>query len=103
MLVPTVHVHLAWRTGAIPDDALRARVGAEIQQLGWTLSQMETTLYDLHQSTGLSHAYLVPKLELRLPLYDLNKRLRIVLTYLDTSSIVLQDEDGRKLADVRLL
>jgi hypothetical protein len=45
----------------------------------------------------------MPRIELKLPLYDLGRRYRLVFTYVEKSRISVMDEDGRKLADVRLL
>lgn len=42
----------------------------------------------------------MPRIELRLPLYDARCRLRIVFTHIDVPRIHLADEAGKRLADV---
>lgn len=102
MLAPSLQVAVCWRTLATTDPALRARLTAEIRALSWTLNQMEALLDDAHRCTGLEHAYLMPRIELRLPLYDVGLRYRLLLTHVDRARISLVDEEGRKLADVTL-
>lgn len=103
MLEPPVQVTLVWRSLAAPEPRIRVRVAEEVRGLAWSLSQMEALLHDAHRATGLEHAFLMPRIELKLPLYDVGRRYRIVLTYVEKARICLVDEDGRKLADVRLL
>jgi hypothetical protein len=102
MAVPTLSVHLAWHNGAPSDPTVRRRIAEEISAISWTLSQMDQLLWDAHQAAGAEHGFLLPKLELRLPLYDLKLRYRLVHTWLDDSRIELVDEEGRKIADIRL-
>jgi hypothetical protein len=99
----TLHVQLHWRRGAPADPRLRRRAAEEVRAISWSLSEMQAMLADAHQRTGLAHAYLLPRLELKLPIFDMGARWRIVLTRLDTERIVIVDEDGRAVADVRLL
>lgn len=102
MLAPPVQVHLTWRSLAATCPKLRARVTEEMRQLAWTLSQMEALLHDAHRAAAMDQAWLMPRIELRLPLFDLGRRLRVVMTHLDRARIGLLDEEGRKLADVTL-
>lgn len=103
MLEPPATVTLVWRSLAATDPVIRARVAEEVRSLAWTLSQMEALLHDAHRATGLEHAFLMPRIELKLPLYDVGRRYRIAFTFVERARIALLDEDGRKLADVRLL
>ena len=96
-------MELAWRRGAPEDDVLRRRVLEEVRVIAWTLSEMQAMLHEAHQRTGLSHAYLAPRLELRLPIFDVGLRYRLVLMNLDEPRVGLFDEDGKRIADVRLL
>jgi hypothetical protein len=103
MLQPVAKVHLSWRDGVALDESLRARLARECELISWPLSEMEALLHDAHRVTGLDHAYLLPRIELRLPLYDLARRYRVVLTLVDKVRIALVDEDGRRAADILLL
>lgn len=102
MLEPPLQVLVTWRSLVVTDPQLRARLTEEVRQLAWTLSQMEALLHDAHRATACEHAFLMPRIEMRLPLYDLGKRFRIVLAHVDRARISLLDEDGRKVADVTL-
>lgn len=102
MLEPPAQAVLTWRSLAATDPHIRARVTEEVRTLSWTLSQMEALLHDAHRVTALEHAFLMPRIVLKLPLYDLGKRYRVVLSHLEKTRITVQDEDGRKLADVTL-
>lgn len=102
MLAPAVQANLTWSSLAAVDPRLRARLTEEVRGLAWTLSQMEALLDDAHRVAGHEEAFLMPRLELRLPLYDLKRRDRLVLTHLERVRIALVDEAGRKLADVTL-
>lgn len=100
MLLPSHQIRLRWR--AKLDATLRARLTQEIEGAAYALNEMEALLFDAHRATGLHHAWLAPSVELRLPLFDLGRRFRIVLTRLEKTRIGLVDEDGRKVADVVL-
>ncbi len=102
MLAPPAHVIVTWRSLAATDAALRARATEDIRGLWWTLAQTEALLHDAHRVAGHEHAFLMPRIELRLPLYDLDRRLRIVFTHVDGTRIRLVDEHDRKLADITL-
>lgn len=102
MLAPGLQVALRWRSPAATTPSLRARLDEEVRALAWTLNQMEALLDDAHRATGPEHAYLMPCIELRLPLYDLGLRYRLVLTHVDRRRIRLLDEEDRTLADVTL-
>lgn len=98
----TLMVDVRWRPGAPSDPAVRRRVAEEIRHVSWALSQMEAMLFDAHQAVGIAHAYLLPRLELRLPLYDLGLRYKLVYTCHEKIVITLVDEKGKRVADVRL-
>lgn len=98
-----LEVDVAWRAGAAPDAAVRRRVAEELRAIAWELTQLQALVHDAHQATGLRHAYLVPRMELRLPLFDLGLRYRVVLQQLDRPRVVLQSEAGRTLAEVRFV
>lgn len=102
MLEPVAKVHLRWRTDAPADPRLRGRLLEECELIAWPLSQMEALLHDAHQATALEHPWLLPRLELRVPLYDLQRRFRVVISYLEGSRITVVDEGGTSIADVSL-
>jgi len=87
-----------------PADAnVRRRVHDEVLAIAWTISELQALVHEAHQRTGLAHAYLAPRLELRLPIFDAGLRYRIVLSQLDEPAAHILDEDGKRVADVRLL
>lgn len=102
MLLPAVQVRLSWRSAVTLDDSLKDRLTNEVEQISWTLSQMEALVDEAHRLTGMEHAYLLPRLELRLPLYDVGKRYRLSLSYVEKRRITLLDDQGRAVADVTL-
>jgi hypothetical protein len=85
------------------DPAQRRRVHDEVAAIAWTLSELQAMLHDAHQRIDFSHPYLSPRVELKLPIFDAGLRYRIVLSQLDEPAAHLLDEDGRRVADVRLL
>lgn len=102
-MAQSLEMDVAWRPGGPTDPVVRRRVADELRAIAWELTQLQALVHDAHQATGLSHAWLVPKMELRLPLYDLGLRYRVVIQQLDKPRVVLHDEEGRCVADVRLL
>lgn len=100
---PRLHVDIAWRSAAPADAALRRRVWEELCAISWDVSQMQALVHDAQQATGLQHAWLVPKMELRLPIYDHGVRYRLVIAHAETPTVWLVDESGKRIADVRLL
>lgn len=103
MQLAPIHVRLAWRPGVSLPDAVRERVCREIECLSWELNQTEALLNDLHRVAGQERAWLMPRIELRVPLYDMNRRFRLSFSHIDKTRIVLVDEDAKKLADVTLV
>ena len=102
-MAQSLHLDLAWQSGAPADATVRRRVAEELRGIAWELTQLQALLHDAHQATGLAHAWLVPKMEVRLPLYDVGLRYRVVIQQVDRPRVVLLDEDGRRIADVRLV
>ena len=98
-----IQVRLNWRTGADLPAPLRERVSQELEALAWELSQTEALLHDVTGVAGHERAYLMPRIELRLPLYEEHRRLRVVFSHVDAPRIHLVDEQGKRLADVVLV
>lgn len=103
MQLAPIHVRLAWRPGNLLTEPLRERLTKEVDALVWELSQAEALLDDLHRVAGQERAWLMPRIELRIPLYDVNRRFRLAFSHVDKPRIVLVDEDGKRVADVTLL
>lgn len=97
-----IQVKLKWRTAVDASPEMRDRVARELAGLAWELTQAEALHQDAIRVAGHERAYLMPRLELRLPLYDAGRRLRVVFSHIDTPRIHLVDEDGKRLADVLL-
>lgn len=103
MQVPApIQVRLHWRSGAHVPAETRERILDELHALAWELTQAEALLADAVRVAGHDRAYLMPRIELRLPLYAEKRRLRIAFTHVDTARIHLVDEEGKRLADVTL-
>lgn len=98
-----IEVRLNWRSTADATPALRERVAEELRGLAWELSQAEALLHDAIRVAGDARAYLMPRIELRLPLYEEHRRLRVVFSHIDSARIHVVDEDGKRLADVVIL
>lgn len=89
-----------WRPGVTLPQPLRERVAREVSGLSWELSQAEALLHDAVRVAGHERAWLMPRIELRVPIYDENRRFRVVLSHIEKPRITLVDEDGKRLADV---
>lgn len=81
----------------------RRRVHDEVTAIAWTISELQALVHEAHQRTDLAHAYLAPRLEMRLPIFDAGLRYKIVLSHADEPGVHLLDEDGKRVADVRIL
>jgi hypothetical protein len=93
---------LRW-TAAAPDDAaLRRRVEAEVREVSWTLSQLQALVHDA-SLVASPHAYLLPRMEVRLPLYDAGLRYRVRIEHVDGPKVSLVDDAGARVADVVLI
>lgn len=97
-----IQVRIDWRAGITLPAELRERVATELAGLAWELSQAEALLDDVVRVAGHERAYLMPRIELRLPLYEERRRLRILFSQVDAPRIHLVDEEGKRLADVQL-
>jgi len=98
-----IQVRVEWRADASVTAPERARVMQELADLAWELSQSEALLTDVMRVAGHDRAYLMPRIELRLPLYDAGRRFRIVFSHVEMARIHLVDEAGKQLADVTLV
>ena len=98
-----IQVRVTWRSGVDLPIETRERVGRELHGIAWELSQAEALLHDCMRVASDDRAFLMPRIELRLPLYEAGRRLRIVLSHIDAARIHLLDEEGKRLADVVLV
>jgi hypothetical protein len=101
--VPGLDVDVRWRREAPDDERLRARIVRELHEVAWSLSQLQLLLHDAHQATGAQHAFLLPRMEARLPLFDLGRRYRVVLSHVNEPRLALVDEEGKCIADVKVV
>lgn len=97
-----IQVRVQWRAAAEVPLAIRKRVDRELATLAWELSQAEALLHDAARLASGPRAFLMPRIELRLPLYEERRRLRIVFTHVEKPEIAIADEAGKRLADIRL-
>jgi hypothetical protein len=95
-----IQVRLQWRAAVDVPAETRERIARELAGITWELSQAEALLHDAMRVAGHERAYLMPRIELRLPLYEDGRRLRIVFSHIDSPRIHLVDEEGKRLADV---
>lgn len=102
MLAPAVRLRVRWLAAAPPEGPLRDRLEKELHGLAWALSQLEALADEASRLTGAEHPWLLPRIEARLPLYDLERRYRIVVAHVEGSRIRLLDEQGREAAQVQL-
>lgn len=98
----TMLVDVAWRSAAPADPTVRRRLVEEVHAIAWELTQIQALVADADQVTGLAHAFLVPRMELRLPLFDVGRRFRVLVQHLDRPLVTIVDEDGERVADVRM-
>ncbi|MFA5860789.1 MAG: hypothetical protein WDA16_03750 [Candidatus Thermoplasmatota archaeon] len=103
MTESSLDLSVRWRKGAPADDRVRRRIVEELRDLSWSLSQLQLLLHDAHQTAGAQHAFLLPRIEARLPIFDAGLRYRLVLTQLDEPRLALMDEDGQKVADITIV
>lgn len=91
---------VTWRPGVTLAPALRERVTRELEDLSWEISQAEALLHDAVRVAGHDRAWLMPRIELRLPLFEENRRFRLLFSHVEKARILLVDEDAKRLADV---
>lgn len=99
---PVLDTRLRWTPAAPDDAALRRRVEAEVREVSWTLSQLQALLHEA-SLVASPHAYLLPRMEVRLPLYDAGVRYRIRIEHVEGPKVTVVDGDGARVADVVLI
>ena len=97
-----IQVRVEWRVGYELPPETRERVAREIDGLAWELTQTEALLTDAMRVAGDARAYLMPRIELRLPVYEAGRRLRIIFSHVDAARIHLVDEAGKRMAEITL-
>lgn len=102
-MLSTIQVRVRWRRAAKVRAPQRARAAQELSDLAWELSQAEALLADAVRVAGHQRAYLMPRIELRLPLYHARRRLRVVFSHIESTRIELVSEAGKTLADVTIV
>lgn len=103
MAETALHLDVLWKAGAPRHATVRKRVVEELRSIAWELTQMQALVHDAHQATGYLRGWLSPRMELRLPLYDIGLRYRIVIEEMEPPAVSLVDDAGRHVADVRLV
>lgn len=101
--MPAVEVAVEWKaTNEVP-DRVRRKVNRLLRTLAPVLNEYEASLYDMTNLASNGLDYLMPKIELNLPLYEEKVHFRVRMTRLDLTKIHLETKDGEPVAEVFLV
>jgi hypothetical protein len=101
--MPGVEVTIDWKPTADVPDRIRRKVNRLVRSLGPVLNEYEANLFDMTNLASNGLDYLMPKIELSLPLYEENCAFRVRMTRVDLTRIFLETKDGEPVAEVFLI
>lgn len=91
-----------WLPGARVGPALRRKVERLLGSLTPVLSEFEADLDGASRRAACGYAWLLPRFELTLPLYEDQAVFRLRMTRLDEPEMLVVTRNGRAVARVRL-
>lgn len=100
--VSGVEVTVEWWANADVPERVRRKVTRLLKSLGPVLNEYEAQLYDMTNLASNGLDYLMPKIELNLPLYEDRVAFRVRMVRLDATQIFLETKRGDAVAEVHL-
>lgn len=90
-----------WADDRVP-ARLQRKVARLVEEIAPQLNEMEAALDDLHRLASNGYEWLMPKIEVTLPLYEEGEVFRLRLLRLEETQMVLETRQGEAVAEVRL-
>ena len=97
-----LEVTVDWWANADVSDRVRRKVNRLVKSLGPVLNEYEASLFDMTNLASNGLDYLMPKIELNLPLYEEKVAFRIRMIRLDATQIFIETKKGDAVAEVFL-
>lgn len=102
MATPALVLTVDWWSGEKVPLRVRRKVDRLLADLAPQLNEMEAHLYDLHVLASNGLDWLMPKIELTVPLYEDGMVFRLRLMRLEETQMVLETRKGEAVAEVVL-
>ena len=90
-----------WGPVEVP-DRIKRKVTRLVQSLGPVLNEYEANLFDMTNRAASGFEYLMPKIELTLPLYEEGLTFKLRMLRLDHTQIFIETRDGDAVGEVFL-
>ncbi|HVL49315.1 MAG TPA: hypothetical protein VM889_12210 [Candidatus Thermoplasmatota archaeon] len=106
-----VHVSIEWWSPPanatttrreVPNERVRKKVESMLAEIAPLLNEYEASLYDMSNLASNGLDYLMPKIELNIPLYEERVSFRLRMIRLDQTQIFLETKKGDAIAEIRL-
>jgi len=95
-------VSIEWWGPVEVDTRIQRKLTRLVEDMGVLLSEYEAHLYDMTSRTPKGLEFLVPKIELTLPLYEEGRTFRIRMMRLTQTQIFLETQQGDAVGEVFL-
>lgn len=90
-----------WSADKVPLRVQR-KVDRLLQEIAPQLNEFEALLYDMHAKASNGLDWLMPKIELTIPVYEDGMVFRLRLLRLDETQMILETRKGEAVAEVVL-
>lgn len=97
-----LEVTVEWWANADVPERVRRKATRLLKSMAPVLNEYEAHLYDMANLASNGLDYLMPKIELNLPLYEERTAFRIRMVRLDATQIFLETKRGDAVAEVYL-
>lgn len=101
--LPSVEARIAWRPQARVPPEVRRELERLVADLAPVLSEVETDVDTLSRRASCGLEWLLPHIELTLPLYERGRVYRLRFFRDDATDIALVTRSGARVATIRLV
>ena len=100
--MPALELTINWWTNADVTDRVKRKVTKLVKTLAPVLNEYEAALFDMSNLASNGLDYLMPKIELNVPVYEEKTAFRIRMMRLDATQIFLETKKGDAVAEIFL-
>lgn len=93
-------VTVDWWEGSRVPRKLRTKVADLVQALAPQINEFEACLHELERLASNGHEFLMPKIELTIPVYEEGAVFRLRMVRLDTTQMILETRKGEAVGEV---
>lgn len=100
--MPALAVTVEWWARAKVEPRVRRKLERILRELAPVLNEYEAHLFDMTNLAANGLDWLMPKIEVNLPLYEERVAFRLRMIRLDTTQMFIETKKGEAVAEIHL-